>query len=196
MRGLLRRTREVAAQGPRGHSPVVFTVQPGWLIDQTGYRRFWSTRCPARRGMPTPRSGPSSAMYSDLSRHWSTQHPARVYLPNRISLAEMQSDVRARRYVKIVVDVQRGNRSGSIGSSRFPLRSAPLRSAPLRSAPLRFAPLRSALLRFALNREHLSLLIAPRSLFVWLGLEVATRDALSHLQPQPGVPGSLGTGGW
>ena len=69
----------------------------------------------------------------------------RVYLPNRISLAEVHSDVRARRYVKSVADVQRGNRSGLIGSSRFPLRSAPLRSAPLRSASLRFAPLRSAL---------------------------------------------------
>ena len=69
----------------------------------------------------------------------------RVYLPNRISLAEVHSDVRARRYVKSVADVQRGNRSGLIGSSRFPLRSAPLRSAPLRSALLRFAPLRFAL---------------------------------------------------
>ena len=77
--------------------------------------------------------------------------------------------------------------------------STSLRSAPLRSASLRFAPLRSASLcvaRFAQNREQLSLLIAPRSLFSWLGLEVATRDALSHLQPQPGAPGSLGTGGW
>ena len=109
----------------------------------------------------------------------------RVYLPNRISLAEVHSDVRARRYVKSVADVQRGNRSGLIGSSRFPLRSAPLRSAPLRSASLCVA-------RFALNREQLSLLIAPRSLFSWLGHEVATRDALSHLQPQPGTPGYWG----
>ena len=65
-----------------------------------------------------------------------------------------------------------------------------------RLASLRFALLRFALLSSAQDREQPSLLVAPRSLFPWLGLEVATRGALCHLQPQPGAPGSLGAAGW
>ena len=41
---------------------------------------------------------------------------------------------------------------------------------------------------WSLDHQKNRRVVVGGCLFSWLGLEVATRDALSHLQPQPGAP--------